>query len=277
MVATFSPHRDSGGTLHLPSHSGIHHVDASSAIRQLRRSLSRSPSKSSNFFLNTRNTSPSKSAYVSSPLSPSRRSSQSNFVLFPSSGQPSPLAVPYPPSAKITRPAMRRRTSPRSPAKRALAVSTDSGNVTPSQPVSFPPGEENALTLEDLADPLDGSTCTTTTTPLAPQNETPFAPRSTLSRIEKRRSGTFGSFATVSPLKRSDGIMNLDQASRGSPSAKRRSMHAPNFSTDFNIFENNSETAPTSPTEGEIPSFPTPVHPFSPFATIPKRSSSLRR
>ncbi|KAJ5590140.1 hypothetical protein N7450_004112 [Penicillium hetheringtonii] len=277
MVATFSPHRDSGGTLHLPSHSGIHHVDASSAIRQLRRSLSRSPSKSSNFFLNTRNTSPSKSAYVSSPLSPSRRSSQSNFVLFPSSGQPSPLAVPYPPSAKITRPAMRRRTSPRSPAKRALAVSTDTGNVTPSQPISLPPGEENALTLEDLADPLDGSTCTTTTTPLAPQSETPFAPRSTLSRIEKRRSGTFGSFATVSPLKRSDGIMNLDQASRGSPSAKRRSMHAPNFSTDFNIFDNNSETAPTSPTEGEIPSFPTPVQPFSPFATIPKRSSSLRR
>ncbi|KAJ5102909.1 hypothetical protein N7532_003438 [Penicillium argentinense] len=277
MVATFSPHRESGGTLHLPSHSGIHHVDASSAIRQLRRSLSRSPSKSSNFFLNTRNPSPSKSTYVSSPLSPSRRSSQSNFVLFPSSGQPSPLAVPYPPSAKITRPAMRRRTSPRSPAKRALAVSADGGNSTPTQPIPLAPGEENALTLEDLADPTDTVNPCASTTPSAPPGEPTFAPRSTLSRIEKRRSGTFGSFATVSPLKRSDGIMNLDQASRGSPSAKRRSMHAPNFSTDFNIFDNDNESAPTSPTGGESPSFPPSIQSLSPFATIPKRSSSLRR
>lgn len=176
---------------------------------------------------------------------------------------------------------MRRRTSPRSPAKRALTVSADSGNATPSHPVSLPPGEENALTLEDLADPTDASPCTNfgaTTTPAAPPTETTFAPRSTLSRIEKRRSGTFGSFATVSPLKRSDGIMNLDQASRGSPSAKRRSMHAPNFTTDFSIFDNNSETAPASPTEAcDSPSFPIPIQPFSPFATIPKRSSSLRR
>ncbi|KAJ5988324.1 hypothetical protein N7481_003534 [Penicillium waksmanii] len=251
MVATFSPHRDSGGTLHLPSHSGIHHVDASSAIRQLRRSLSRSPSKSSNFFLNTRNQSPSKSTYISSsPISLSPFHSEQLCAL--------PFICP---------------------AKRALAVSADSGNATPSQLIAPPPGEENDLTLDDLADPTDDSICTNfgiSTTPAAPQSETPFAPRSTLSRIEKRRSGTFGSFATVSPLKRSDGIMNLDQASRGSPSAKRRSMHAPNF-TDFSIFDNNCETAPPSPTEGESPSFPTPIQPFSPFATIPKRSSSLRR
>ena len=172
---------------------------------------------------------------------------------------------------------MRRRTSPRSPAKRALTVSADGGNSTPSQPVTMQPGEENALTLDDLSGPIESTTpdgpCALNT-PSAAQKESTFAPRSTLSRIEKRRSGTFGNFATVSPLKRSDGIMNLDQASRGSPSAKRRSVHAPNFSTDFSIFDNDSGSAPTSPTNKE--SF-TPIQPFSPFATIPKRSSSLRR
>ncbi|KAI2787804.1 hypothetical protein POX_f08181 [Penicillium oxalicum] len=291
MVATFSPHRDTGGTLHLSSHSPLHHVDASSAIRQLRRSLSRSPSKSSNFFLNTRSHSPTKStAYISSPLSPSRRSSHNNFVLFPSTGQqPSPLAAPHPSSNKITRPVIRRRTSPRSPAKTVLAVSADSGNSTFIQPPSTASGDENALTLEDLADSSESASCATpsfSTTPTAPIPEplsfaqSALAPRPTLSRIEKRRSGTFGSFATVSPLKRSDGLMNLEQASRGSPSTKRRSVHASAMSADFSIFDQQSETAPSSPSGygDEAKSyFPTPTQPLNPFATIPKRSSSLRR
>ncbi|KAJ5888792.1 hypothetical protein N7495_008833 [Penicillium taxi] len=279
MVATFSPHRDSGGTLHLSTHAGIHQVDASSAIRQLRRSLSRSPSKSSNFFLHTRSVSPSKTTapYVCSPLSPSRRSSQNNFVLFPSTVQPSPLS--YSPTAKITRPVMRRRTSPRSPVKRVLNVSTDGGNATPTPPINMSTGEENELTLDDLAGP------TLSTTPDSPcavnassTQESTFAPRSGLTRIEKRRSGgNFGSFATVSPLKRSDGIMNLDQASRGSPTAKRRSNHTPIFTSDFSIFDNDSESAPSSPTSNEAPSSFTPIQPFTGFNTIPKRSSSLRR
>jgi mitosis inhibitor protein kinase SWE1 len=177
---------------------------------------------------------------------------------------------------------MRRRTSPRSPAKRVLSVSTDGGNATPTQPISFPPGEENDLTLDDFV-PSGQSTTPDSpcflNTPSAPLAESTFAPRPTLSRIEKRRSGTFGTFATGSPLKRSDGIMNLDQASRGSPSAKRRSVHMPNISTEFSIFDNEVEntTPEGSPSGNGIPSFPTPVQPHSPFATIPKRSSSLRR
>lgn len=278
MVATFSPHRDAGGTLHLPSHSGIHHVDASSAIRQLRRSLSRSPSKSSNFsLLSSRSHSPSKSTtpYVSSPLSPSRRSTQSNFVLLPNSSQQSPFAVPYPPSAKISRPAMRRtRTSPKSPAKRVLNVSIDQGNAKPLQPVLAPSGEENSPATPEIdvtaADqPMEGSCA-----------ENGLGPRPTLSRIDKRRSGTFGSYSTVSPLKRSDGIMNLDQASRGSPSAKRRSVCTPNLTGEFSIFDNEDDTdeelTSQSPTD-EMPPPPVPISPFSPFATVPKRSSSLRR
>lgn len=175
---------------------------------------------------------------------------------------------------------MRRRTSPRSPAKRALAVSTDSGNATPVQPVTIPSGEENELTLGDLAGPGENDTYNgsgSNPTATAPPSEPSLTPRSALSRVEKRRSGTFGNYATVSPLKRSDGIMNLDQASRGSPSAKRRSVHAPNLATDFNIFDHEKENTFTNPSKSEIPSFQTPFQGFSPFATIPKRSSSLRR
>ncbi|RAH57904.1 kinase-like protein [Aspergillus piperis CBS 112811] len=285
MVATLSPHRDAGGTLHLPSHTGIHHMDANSAIRQLRRSLSRSPSKSSNFsLLASRGHSPSKTTpYISSPLSPSRRSTQSNFVLFPSSSHQSPFAVPYHPTGKITRPTMRRvRTSPRSPVKRALNVSTDQGNAKPAPSVPTTPGVENTPSTPGLVQP-DNTTrdiCPSDTPACA---ESTLGPRPALSRIEKRRSGTFGSYATVSPLKRSDGIMNLDRVSRGSPSAKRRSVQAASLSGEFSIFDN--EVTPNAAEEPEVeaspesttPSFPPPITPFSPFATIPKRSSSLRR
>ena len=47
----------------------------------------------------------------------------------------------------------------------------------------------------------------------------------------------FASSLKSSPLKRSDGVMNLEAASLGSPrSYKRRSLHSP-FGTDINIFE----------------------------------------
>ncbi|GKZ22809.1 protein kinase, membrane associated tyrosine threonine 1 [Aspergillus brasiliensis] len=286
MVATFSPHRDAGGTLHLPSHTGIHHMDANSAIRQLRRSLSRSPSKSSNFsLLTSRGHSPSKTTpYISSPLSPSRRSTQSNFVLFPSSSHQSPFAVPYHPSGKITRPTMRRvRTSPRSPVKRALNVSTDQGNAKPAQSIPTTPGVENTPTTPGLVQPDNADTRDSCPSDTPACTEPSLGPRPAVSRIEKRRSGTFGSYATVSPLKRSDGIMNLDRVSRGSPSAKRRSVHAASLSGEFSIFDN--EVTPNAAEEPEVeaspesttPSFPPPITPFSPFATIPKRSSSLRR
>lgn len=43
--------------------------------------------------------------------------------------------------------------------------------------------------------------------------------------------------AKSSPLKRSDGVMNLGRPHLGSPSAKRRSLYGSTGSTDFNIFE----------------------------------------
>ncbi|OJJ50466.1 hypothetical protein ASPZODRAFT_11336 [Penicilliopsis zonata CBS 506.65] len=337
MVATFSPHRDAGGTLHLASHPGLHHVDASSAIRQLRRSLSRSPSKSSNFTLIAARTthSPSRSTsaaagaaspYISSPLSPSRRASQSNFVLFPSTTtttaatsssssapqQQSPLFLPYPSTTKITRPVMRRaRTSPRSPVKRVLNISTDQGNAAPMGAPIAPAttdDENRPITpmlrlnypIDDPLTPgLDTTSClsTTTTTTTPPVADAALGPRTSQARIEKRRSGPLGPFNSISPLKRSDGIMNLDQASRGSPSAKRRSVHAAAGSvahttavpSDFNIFDteisssssSSSSSSPSSPpTIMEESTTPPPIlQPAtittSPFTTTPESPLDL--
>jgi mitosis inhibitor protein kinase SWE1 len=296
MVATFSPHRDAGGTLHLPSPTGMHHVDASSAIRQLRRSLSRSPSKSSDFrLLSSRTHSQTHNApFISSPLSPSRRAHHGNlfFVTATTSNSSStPVAIPYPPSAKINRPAMRRtgslpntrtRTSPKSPSKRVLNTSSDQGNATPVQPTVIVPGDENLVTKADVQE--SGSLFEHV---LAPSENSSLAPKPCLARVEKRRSGNLAPISsTVSPLKRSDGIMNLDQASFESPSAKRRSLHGANSTSDFNIFDGTDSSQdgspPREPLDGsirnsEVQTFAVPHSPASPFATIPRRSSSLRR
>lgn len=304
MVATFSPHRDTGGTLHLHSPTGMHHVDAGSAIRQLRRSLSRSPSKNSDFrLMPSRNHSPSSknAPFVSSPLSPSARRSSGNLFLVPPSQNQSPLAIPFPPSAKINRPGLRRtgtlqsarsRANPTSPAKRVLSDSRDNGNSTPAQAGGSPSWEEPPMKKDSNSQSHhSGLESTSPTSPTADPADNLLAPKPAHPRIEKRRSGNFGPFSsTSSPLKRSDGIMNLDQASLGSPSAKRRSLHGASYGPDFNIFDH--ECGAQSPAEsselntGQFeqrqppqlqPSDPTPGPPQHYFSTIPKRSSSLRK
>ncbi|PGH14805.1 WEE protein kinase [Helicocarpus griseus UAMH5409] len=291
MVASFSPHRDAGGTLHLPSPTGIHHVTPSSAIKQLRRSLSRSPSKGSDFRLLTRPHSPAKNHYISSPLSPSRRASQGNLFLVPASSAPSPLAVPYPPSARINRPAIRRtgsfqpvrtRTTPSSPAKRVLTDSRDSGNTLPAPPVAEKTDEEKpSLQLsptEITSSPELGSGENTPN--LTVDNSFVQMPPS---RIEKRRSGTFGPFSsTSSPLKRSDVIMNLDQNTRESPSAKRRSLHGASFGPDFNFFDGENGTGNMTDKQPKSNENDSPASPFVQTSAsfpsmIPKRSCSLRK
>lgn len=90
---------------------------------------------------------------------------------------------------------------------------------------------------------------------------------------------------TSSPLKRSDTIMNFEQASLGSPVAKRRSLHGfANFEHDINVFEQ----APTSPSQFDIHSDLNHEYELSatvvgsentasPFTSTPRRSSSLRK
>jgi mitosis inhibitor protein kinase SWE1 len=92
--------------------------------------------------------------------------------------------------------------------------------------------------------------------------------------------------STSSPLKRSDAIMNLDQASLGSPVAKRRSLHgSASFGHDFNVFDHGPPVSSPhfdihddSNNEYELStaSF-APENSNSSFASMPRRSSSLRK
>ncbi|KAI9842774.1 MAG: hypothetical protein M1838_002984 [Thelocarpon superellum] len=295
MVAPCSPHRSAGGTLHLPSPSAIHHHDATAAIRSLRRSLSRSPSRGPAFHLVT---SPSSSASSKSPLSPSPRPTY--YAAAPSA--PSPLAIPFPPSAKIHRTSgkkagsmrvsLRSRTSPASPARRPLMQSRDHGNAAGSSPGPTKARADGLFTRS--ASPVEKSPAERGSRRASMIVEDHLrAPNHALARMEK--SGhlvTTGaaSMSMSSPLKRSDGVMNLDQASLGSPVAKRRSLHAPAAAeVDFNLFdpaslaaaaEGSAEMtdADASHDAAVAAGDATGLPPSSPlFASMPKRSSSLRK
>jgi len=281
-----------GGTLTLPSPTHVHHVDVTSAVRSLRRSLSRSPSK---FRLVTKSPSSSpKSPLSPSPLSPPKRAS-SHSSIFASGNPPhtpSPLAVPFPPSAKLAlrsstrakivapRASSRTRTSPRSPMKRALSQASDAGNAPPTPSAGSVNGQENSKSNSpserksferisrmpfnmDVAGPINHALSRLGGDGASDCNMTP---------------------TTSSPLKRSDAIMNLDQASLGSPVAKRRSLHgSASFGQDFNIFDHGPSSSPhfeihdDSNHEYELSTASITSENTSSFTSMPRRSSSLRK
>ena len=286
MVSTYSPHRDAGGTLHLHSPTNLHHIDASSAIQELRRSLSRSPSKLADYRnYSSRSHSPCTMnvPFSPSPLSPSRRSSSDNNLNVPSSSFTPSHAIPYPPSARASRPTLRRsvqsqnlprsaRTSPKSPSKRPLADLSDGGNV-PSMPL-----RKRSSTDAQCDYPND-----TFSLAVDKENEDEMdfisAPKMTTSKSERRMSGHFGSKSSApSPMKRNDGLLAIERSNFGSPSAKRRSLHGP--SSDFNIFESEPLTSGSERRSMDDVDWSAryglpPTNSY--FNTIPKRSSSLRK
>ncbi len=287
MVATYSPLGDAGGTLHFPSPTHIHHVDPTAAFRQLRRSLSRSPSKGPTFRLITsKSTSPSPSSPLSPPrISPPSRSVSETLLSNSPLAPPSPLAIPYPPSAKQNR-AVARRLSPmrigarsrssqrqRSPGKRTLSDSSDNGNATPRSSGASSDDVENRVD-RSISPAGENNTESNLKVVGSQTPELTFAPHRALARVERGTGSFGGSAAKSSPLKRSDGIMNLDQASLGSPSAKRRSLHGGIFSPDFNIFDHEAEfeghydASKMDTTSSEYPSNQSP---------LPRRTSSLRK
>lgn len=287
MVATYSPCSDAGGTLHFPSPTHIHHVDPTSAFRQLRRSLSRSPSKGPTFRLITsKSTSPSPSSPLSPPrVSPSNRSVSETLLSYSPLAPPSPLAIPYPPSARQNR-AVARKLSPmrmgsrsrssqrqRSPSKRTLSDSSDHGNATPRSSGGSSDDVENRV--DRSISPVRENVSESKFRSVGSQKpELTFAPHRALARVERGTASFGGSSAKSSPLKRSDGIMNLDQASLGSPSAKRRSLHGGIFSPDFNIFDHEAEL------EGHYDGSRmdiTPSEYSSVQSPMPRRTSSLRK
>ena len=286
MVGSYSSHGDAGGTLHLLSPTHLHHVDPASAFRQLRRSLSRSPSKTPTFRLVT---SKSTSPTPASPLSPSHESQQAlrtSPSSYPPSRRlsPSPLATPQLPGTRKPRAPSRRlspmRNSPRtnvnvhsSPRKRTLNESANSGNVTPRSSAGSSDDQENislgsgSPTKQPFASGLLKASA-------PPLQSSPFLPPRGTTRFEKGY-GSWG--AKSSPLKRSDGIMNFDQGNGRSPSAKRRSLHGGIFGPDFDIFDHEppmeGQDTPMlgSDCSSENVSLPERLSPR------PKRTSSLRK
>ena len=294
MGAAYSPHRDGGGILHFPSPGHIHHVDPASALRQLRRSLSRSPSKGPTFRLVT---SKSASSTPGSPLSPSPLSTHegaalSTTITNSNLSTSSSLAIPFPPSAKKGRASLRKLSPIRSanrsssvqrhPIKRGLSDSTDNGNASPSFFLGTAFGIENrpSRSLSPEAKSLqEGKLGDGDTGP----SDFHLAPHHAFSRFERENRFPTDGTAKSSPLKRSDGIMNLDQASLGSPSAKRRSLHGASFGPDFNIFDHEALASAHAQYENcntgdrSTPDGPSFLEQSTVLSPLPRRTCSLRK
>ncbi|KAL7926174.1 mitosis inhibitor protein kinase SWE1 [Trichoderma austrokoningii] len=297
-----------GGTLALPSPTHAHHMDPTT-VRNLRRSMSRSPTK-----LITRASSHGlASSRQGSPKSPNRRLAttplQQRPVLHAISSTPpavdssivasapqlSPAQTQTPlrpgvklslrsakgpkaaPPSRITR----ARVSPRSPLKRALSTTPDSGNSTSSQsPISplrarFAGQENNSSTTPEHSAPRKAIDRARSIVQFDITGASQLAFLKTL-----EETGDPSMTPTTGALKRSDATMNLDQSNQGSPVAKRRSLHGIMNSVQsqdlfnpsalqlgvFDIHEDNFPEYELSGTGG-------PTH----ASNIPKRSSSLRR
>ncbi|KAF5543289.1 WEE WEE-unclassified kinase [Fusarium napiforme] len=301
----------SGGTLALPSPTHAHHIDVTSAVRTLRRSISRSPSK----FLtrsNSQNSLSPESPHQTSPQSPCRRfgATPQNQQLLPSHTRSAPPHIngaphssaftPFRPSVRLSlrsakagktspsRPLTRARASPKSPLKRALNMAPDSGNSLPAVPlasvIDASGQENNAL----------GATSPISVSPVKRRSLTldvaGSSPTSFLKSLDSNNDGQ--TVPNNGSLKRSDATMNLDQPSQGSPVAKRRSLHGISGlgqNEDQNIFGANTTSSQSfyihedSSTEYEIAGtsgspFRDPVPSPTPATTnVPKRSSSLRK
>ncbi|KAF6826732.1 hypothetical protein CPLU01_09488 [Colletotrichum plurivorum] len=231
---------------------------------------------------------------------------------------PPTLATPFRPSvrlslrsaksAKITgspsRPATRLRTSPKSPLKRALNAAVDSGNSTPSCPSSASssesPGQENNQDSDQLS-PLSRSSLHKASRHSLHLDVSGHAQQTSIFKSIEGQ-GDSQAFPGSGALKRSDAIMNLDQASLGSPVAKRRSLHGissfgqnnSNSNSDFNIFDNNATNSSSTPSKANfdihdeanreyelfgssVPVSREPLPSPTPPPQIPRRTGSLRK
>ena len=208
MMEAYSPQRDGDSIMHSPHRLRCYD---NPAMADIRRSLSRSPSKPQN---SLRSMSPASGAmpFQSSPLSPSRRSTSDVFL----HAATSPYGSKSTPGIRINRPNMRRtahttsalrRTSPQSPSKRILASSSNSGNSTPV-PVRKRSSDEaeREQSLKALTADQENVACL----------DEALHTRSVYTRQEKRRSG--GSLMSFippqSPRKRSEGGMNFEETGR---------------------------------------------------------------
>lgn len=256
------------------------------AVRSLRRSMSRSPSRfgmmrTASGSSGSAEGSPSTTPQSSPTPTPPRTyptSAEHSRIIFdtPGQGQQGASAstpqttsfTPFRTGVKLSvrsarprpqtaRPLTRTRASPKSPLKRVFGASSDSGNLAPpsiAAPVTQSP-EEPVTTTTKFQDFALGFS------PVSRRSLEKKASRHSVHLDVSGASTAISKFlevkneslptASPSPLKRSDALMNLDQPSLGSPVAKRRSLHGiASFGNDFNIFDH--APPPTSQPSFEI-------------------------
>ena len=290
------------------------------AVRSLRRSLSRSPSK----FHLTGPSQPPLAAAAPTTTSPkdvpaapegllatpnASSSSSGQYLSFPSAHQifdTAALLSPHNltpstytpksslklsvrsarPKTVVTRPLSRTRVSPKSPLKRVFGVSPDSGNSN----LPALPSPTAAQGQENLGDMILGSSPASRRHPERSSRhslhlDVSGSSKSSISRLLDATEAFPSS--TVSPLKRNDATMNLDQASLGSPVAKRRSLHGiSSFGNDFNIFDHPINPTPSADAQDDAnqeyqlsgssaASFREPLP--SPTPVVSRRTTSLRK
>lgn len=279
MLSTYSPQREGSGMmqLHSPPHDHKAQYDPHSAISEIRRSLSRSPSKPYNF------RSPpigSGFIYTPSPLSPPRRTASEQVLHFNSIS--SPHITRSTQTGRIQRPVLRRtvqttsgiriRTSPKSPSKRTMIDFNDH----PPQPQSLRKRRSTELEEDDM-DVMDSEDKENF---FKHSDDQINSWKTTQARQEKSRSGGFLCEITpLSPMKRPDSVTNMDHTPTGSPSAKRRSVQV-SSAMDFSIFESDNlrDDSQEKRSRDDHDWFRSiPMSPSTRFSTIPKRSSSLRK
>ena len=322
MVTDVDSPRLGGGSSSLFS-SPTHHVvvDAASAIQSIRRSLSRSPSTPPTFRLI-----PSAAWSPSRPPPTDRRAlspsgvSRSRPPPPPPSSSSSPRVLSVPPSGgrahrtsirKIytTRSVSRSRSSSSGDAlRRPLSESKDHGNGASSararprrsqhrETRSLSPAEAMMKPPTDVTQPgsmnLTVPTITAATTTTAPDD------RSLVRGYYGGAGSTLLAPVTVSPLKRTESVIDLDMIHDGSPLAKRRSLHAPSaLAAELDRVDHRSPSPRLllggggdgeRPRPTELPPSTRSYHPWltstagppsSPVivsTTTPDRASSLRR
>ncbi|KAJ2892650.1 protein kinase [Zalerion maritima] len=202
-------------------------------------------------------------------------------------------------SNSSARASSRNRTPPRSPLKRALSISSDSGNST-TTPTNTPPqhlasGQENKpVTLFPPLSPIPARTVDRGNRHSMHLDISGASNQTIFKLFESTTPEGLPASSTASPLKRSDATMDFDQPSLDSPVAKRRSVHGfggLGVPENFNIFD--QDLSPANQTfevhrdedsfdkeylltgapnsRLDTPASPTPHHQF------PRRSGSLRR
>ncbi|KAK8068113.1 Bcswe1 [Apiospora saccharicola] len=310
-----------GGTLTLPSPTHHNHIDVQSAVRTLRRSISRSPSK----FNLSRSASQGSDLSCTStpsqqsptPASPSlRRMASQQFFSSPTNAQAptanqilaqshTPLATPFRPSAKLSlrsgksaskivspsglgaaSKSISRRASPKSPSKRALnSAPSTAGNSTPSSSLEVDVSGQENFGLFRARSPAPRRSFEKSKSRHSMHLDVSGASQ-TMSRFP---DGALTPTGTVSPLKRSDATVDLDQTTFGSPKAKRRSYGPSSFGSDFNVFEQGPKSPNfdihdestreydwTGGSIGDNYSTESRASPAAPVV-VPRRAGSLRR